>query len=61
MLLAVYSVVALLAWSLALLVISTLLMDFVVPVMYAHRQPVWKACKIVIRQVVLAHPEAVAL
>lgn len=61
MLLAVYSVVALLAWILALLVISTLLMDFVVPVMYAHRLPVWKACKVVIRQVVLAHPEAVAL
>lgn len=36
-------------------------MDFVVPVMYAHRHPVWKACKVVIRQAVLAHPDAVAL
>jgi hypothetical protein len=52
---------ALVVWILALLLISTLLVDFVVPVMYRHRLPAWPAWKIVIRQLVLQHPGAVAL
>ena len=55
------SLLALGAWILALLLISTLLVDFVVPVMYRHRLPVWPAWKRVIQQLLLAHPGAVAL
>jgi hypothetical protein len=43
---ALSSVVVLLglfAWILALMLISTLLSDFVVPAMYRHRLPIWPA------------------
>jgi hypothetical protein len=54
-------VLALLAWILAMLLISVLLMDFVVPVMYLHRLPVLKAWRMVITHLLRPHPASVAL
>jgi hypothetical protein len=61
---ALSSVVVLLglfAWILALMLISTLLSDFVVPAMYRHRLPIWPAWKLVIRKLLREHTGAVAL
>lgn len=52
---------ALLSWLLVMEVISVLLMDFVVPVMYKYHLPVWPAGRRVIQGLVRQHPGSLLL
>ena len=57
----IYSVIVVIAWALISWVVSVLLMDFVVPVMYLHRIRVLEAWQLVIKSVIIEHPGSFAI